>query len=437
MARTARRNPQAGVSLVEALVALAVMAFGMLALVGVQSTMRFNNDLSKQRTEATRIAHEELERLRVFVSMAPVAGQPNRSWDEIAGRGPVDYVPQDGIGNTTFSVRRTVSTLPLADGNVAGAAPRKVLRVRVQWTDRTGVAQTITLDSLVAGADPALSALLTVPPLPSATNQLNGRHPSVPVEAVTLPGDRSGFKPFDRGNTVWVFDNATGYIVSRCTGVTATQSAITQADLTNCSVVDGRRLAGYVQFDLGSTPSSERPAGPMLPLQPSAPVEFAGTVSGSQTQATPASCVANSPGSQADGQVPRARGFAVRYECIVFPASALGWGGRLEVRLDDRYANGDSLPGASQPSDYRVCRYTSDLPTADDPYAEFIENIEHPRTYCVERRGIPTTTVPCIGRRVTTNLLNQNFLVVRQSAACPADNAATPLINGNTQPHQS
>src|SRR3990167_8768909 len=69
-----------GVSLVEALIALAVMAFGMLAVVGVQSTMRLNSDLSKQRTEATRIASEEIERLRSFTSVAllavPIEGSP-------------------------------------------------------------------------------------------------------------------------------------------------------------------------------------------------------------------------------------------------------------------------------------------------------------------------------------------------------------------------
>ena len=66
-----------GVSLVEALVALAVMSIGMLALVGVQSTMRLNSDLAKQRTEATRIASEEIERMRSFISLGAVNGQPD------------------------------------------------------------------------------------------------------------------------------------------------------------------------------------------------------------------------------------------------------------------------------------------------------------------------------------------------------------------------
>src|SRR3990167_8251582 len=120
-----------GVSLVEALVALAVMAFCMLALVGVQSTMRLNSDLSKQRTEATRIASEEIERLRSFSSVTVVAGQPGLSYDEIDDRVVEGYVPPDGIGNTTYRVVREVGRVP--------GSRQMAVSVQVQWTDRTNV----------------------------------------------------------------------------------------------------------------------------------------------------------------------------------------------------------------------------------------------------------------------------------------------------------
>ena len=50
-----------GVSLIEALVALAVMAFGLLGVVGMQSTLRVNADVSRQRAEAVRMAQEKME----------------------------------------------------------------------------------------------------------------------------------------------------------------------------------------------------------------------------------------------------------------------------------------------------------------------------------------------------------------------------------------
>ena len=64
-----------GVSLIEALVALAVMSFGMLGVVGMQATLRYNADVSKQRSEAVRLAQEEVERWRSFSVLAPTAGQ--------------------------------------------------------------------------------------------------------------------------------------------------------------------------------------------------------------------------------------------------------------------------------------------------------------------------------------------------------------------------
>jgi Tfp pilus assembly protein PilV len=68
--RTLHRRLVRGVSLVEALVSLAVMSFGMLGVVGVQATLRYNAEVSKQRSEAVRIGQEEMESLRSFVQQA-------------------------------------------------------------------------------------------------------------------------------------------------------------------------------------------------------------------------------------------------------------------------------------------------------------------------------------------------------------------------------
>ena len=59
-----------GVALIEAMIAMLVMAFGTLALVGVQATLRLNSDIAKQRAEATRIGLADLERARNFISVA-------------------------------------------------------------------------------------------------------------------------------------------------------------------------------------------------------------------------------------------------------------------------------------------------------------------------------------------------------------------------------
>ena len=45
---------------------MAVMAFGMMAIVGLQTTLRLNSDIAKQRSEAVRIAEEAIEEWRAF-----------------------------------------------------------------------------------------------------------------------------------------------------------------------------------------------------------------------------------------------------------------------------------------------------------------------------------------------------------------------------------
>jgi type II secretory pathway pseudopilin PulG len=126
-----------GVSLVEALVALAVMSIGMLALVGVQTTMRLNSDLAKQRTEATRIASEEIETLRSFARMGANDPGLGNAYDTIATRTVENYTPPDNIGNTSYRVVRTVTDLAGSNGpNMTPGTNQKVVTVRVEWMDR-------------------------------------------------------------------------------------------------------------------------------------------------------------------------------------------------------------------------------------------------------------------------------------------------------------
>jgi Tfp pilus assembly protein PilV len=387
-----------GVSLIEALVALAVMAFGMLSLVGVQATMRLNSDLSKQRTEATRIATEELEGLRLFTSVPVASGQT--SWDGIASRTLSAYVPPSSIGNTSYRVERTVDQ---------ATTTQKVVTVEVSWVDRAGGAQSVTIDTVLVAAAPALSALLSVPPLPSPTSQINGRNATIPHDAVNQGDGSSLFHPPGASDVSWYFNNITGLI---CIG-----GATCAAPMS--------LVSGSVNFDRRPLPSSENPTGPAINLG-SGPRSMAGPLLAPQNIA---STTPTQPQCYAD--IADSRPY-VNYLCAVRAGSNAGWGGQLNMNSTLTKSDGTVLTLGTGAGQYRVCRYTPAL-------GDFTSNTDHPRTYCLTTPPPDPLTdayTACLATRVKANLINQNFLVIDGVATCPADDDTTPLVNGNTVRHQ-
>ena len=122
-----RRTPQRGVSLVEAIVAMAVMAFGMLAIVGLQASLRLNSDVAKQRSEAVRIAQEAIENWRGYTRMAAVGGQV--AYTDIDT--PADVTVAGYTTNTAYTLTRSVDPPGVGDSH-------RSIRVVVSWTDASG-----------------------------------------------------------------------------------------------------------------------------------------------------------------------------------------------------------------------------------------------------------------------------------------------------------
>src|SRR5512138_3092240 len=256
-----------GVSLIEAMVALAVMAFGMLAVVGVQSTLRLNADVAKQRSEATRIAQERIESQRAFTTIEGPGGYEQMIVD--AGPTPV----ADLATNTTYTVRSVVAT--------SADPPGKVLRVTVSWNDRAGDPQQVVLVSTIAAAAPALSGTLAVRPGIAAVGGIRrpfGRNSSIPVQAKNFGDGRSAFVPPLRPWVVLVFNNVTGVITGICDfgfgGQTFTNDNITPADVASCdNNTLAQLLSGFVRFVRGPGETAltaadvEDPDGPALRIR--------------------------------------------------------------------------------------------------------------------------------------------------------------------------
>ena len=375
---------QRGVSLIEAMVAMAVMAFGMLGIVGLQSTLRQNADIAKQRAEAVRIAQEAIEIGRSYSVLATTPGQP--AYADIVTRAGVAV---DGYTtNTSFVLTQMVDT---------SADPRqKVLTATVSWVDRTGQAQGVQLATTIAGVPPELAGSLALPAVGSASSRPRSRNVVIPADALDLDDGTSRFQPPGTGDSVrWIFNNTSGYITSICTS----------SDPGSCVDVNARLLSGFVRFATGL--AQPTPADAELPPSTALPV----LVSVSRTSPAPAATVA----CFTDPTLTY-----VAYFCAITVTadSTPSWSGRSLL---------SGLPLATSIADvtassYRVCRYT---PYREQRLVPPMKNTEHPLDYAT----------------VSGGLTNQNFLVIHAGDGttpfdCPADDTGTPNINSTTWHHQ-
>lgn len=364
------RRGQLGVSLVEAIVAMAVMAFGMLAVVGLQSTMRQNSDIAKQRSEAVRIAQEAVEDWRSFSTIPTTPSQT--SFADIATA--ADQIVTGYTTNTAYTLQRSVS------GGLAAGMDQ--IRVNVSWQDRAGDTQAVQLSSIIAAADPALSAVLSIAPSGKPLKMPLDRNTGIPVTAVDRGDGKSAWKPPGTSDVVLLLDNLTGVVTSVCT---YPGTDLATFDTSICVSQPSFLISGFVRFALGPTPTPLNPTDYQIDLAVQA-VATAGDSSDGVCYAAPVA-----------GTSPLTFTF---YSCVVPRGSLTTWTGRtlLAAPLDL--------------SAYDVCRYSQGM--AYDAAKESAFNADHPAEY----------------KHLAQSLGNQNFLVVTQGVGCPS---VAPAL---TQPHQ-
>lgn len=367
---------QRGVTLIEAMVAVVVMAFGMVALAGLQGNFRRSADVAKQRGEAIRLSQQDVELQRAFSKLTLPANPASgvRAFTDI-----VDGSDTLSTGtNTSFAIERKVVALP--EFGVTS------VNTMVRWSDRTGENLQLSLDSLVSRVDPALATFLQQPVEGAPARRPLERSAQIPTGAKSLGDGSSAFKPVNGSSLVWVFNNLTGMITGKC-DVNKPLDDIVLADVAACKtniIGMGFLVSGFVRFSTGPVADPEVPASPALPMD----VQIAVTVPANYL--TPAyECFDNSPaiaGAQS----------TVAYYCVIYTkdAATTTWSGRINL-------SGIALGAGS----YRVCRYSADYNGNGT-----IDNTEHPADYV----------------KVNGSLSRQNFLVVSYANSCPAGQAADP-----------
>jgi len=402
------RHKSRGVSLIEAVVALAVMGFGMLGVAAMQGTLRHNSDVARQRAEAARLGSEAIEALRSYSVVNAAAGKISYA-DIVSGVAAPQLNLPGTVTGTNATYTRTVQVFDNTAQN------RKTVQVLVTWVDRSNTQQEVRLSTEIERSPPELAAALIVPGTGTVTQKPGGRHPTIPPQAVLNTDGTSSFSPPGGGSVVWVFNNGTGVIEKVCN--------------PGCVVGTGRLLAGYINFaTLPVQPTwadSESPTEDALPAFTATPPTAGIAISQTAPASPPSSpqCFYEQlPGSPLPAKV-------IAYYCAIFVNTSTSpgfvWSGQSTL-------NGLSLAtsiGDSSATAFKVCRYTTLYGSAANSTlvgtgTPALTNDDHPFTY----------------DKVDRNLVNQNFLVIRAGDGitpygCPDDNTST-LVNGRTWHHQ-
>lgn len=159
-AKMMKGNSTEGFSLVEVMIALVVLLIGMLGIMGMQYYAVSGNATSRELRMATNLGQDMIESLKStpygnlsssFDTPAQIAA---RSGVEISGGINFDrrwWVFPNCIAltltsddNSCTALTATCSSIP--DGSVT--VPVSAVRARACWTDKSGGAHSVTMDSL-------------------------------------------------------------------------------------------------------------------------------------------------------------------------------------------------------------------------------------------------------------------------------------------------
>jgi Tfp pilus assembly protein PilV len=228
-----RRRLQGGFSLIEALVALVVMAFGMLALAGLQLTLSRSGDLAKQRIEAMRLAQARIESMRAFTGISS---------------GAVNWNGLDAIANQTVTTNATYTVASTVAGLDTDAL--RPVQVTVTWTDRASEQHSIAMSTVLAQTDPRDIGYLGSPlPANRPLRRPKNRDINIPYPAVDLANGTSAYQVSP--TYVIVFSNLNANVVQICNPNQANATAA-QILASTCTTVTGYVVAGYLQVPSGT-----------------------------------------------------------------------------------------------------------------------------------------------------------------------------------------
>jgi len=123
-----------GFSLVEVLVTLVVLSVGLLGIAGMMASTVRNNHSAYQRSQASWLAYDMLDRVR---ANREAALAPSNNFN--IALGTVTATATGVVGSEINAWKgRLAAALPAGDGSVAVVAATRRVTVVVRWNDSRG-----------------------------------------------------------------------------------------------------------------------------------------------------------------------------------------------------------------------------------------------------------------------------------------------------------
>jgi type IV pilus assembly protein PilV len=153
--RNMKMKKQSGFTLIEVLIALVILSFGLLGLAGLQATSLRNNLSAYHRSQATQLAYDMADRMRAnladagtyaastYSTVAPTAATQQAGCTTVANPCASAAMAQQDLfewnrniigGPATGGLPLTPATLPLGQGLITVAAP-PIYQISVNWDD--------------------------------------------------------------------------------------------------------------------------------------------------------------------------------------------------------------------------------------------------------------------------------------------------------------
>lgn len=130
---------QLGFSMIEILVAILILSFGLLGLAALQAVGVKNSHSAYYRNQATIMAHEIIDRIRANPGLA----NANVANYQLALTAVAPAGVAINLVDQAEWINHIVATLPAGQGSIVVKAPNDVT-VTVQWDDSRGVNGTAT-----------------------------------------------------------------------------------------------------------------------------------------------------------------------------------------------------------------------------------------------------------------------------------------------------